>query len=471
MRHRQAARTWRWPRVVALVLVTAWLALLAGCIGPKRVTTTPPAVEPPSVPESPPSTIVAGEPVLVAVGLAVGEGETVLAAEGPCYLLGDTDRVRLARLSGPRLTVTRVGDRVHWRDEGGYGGDAANLVLQPVDPVHRLAWGQALVYGEVSVFPDLEGGGLTVVNALDLEVYLRGVVPWEIGRPGPEAMAALAAQAVAARTYTVSHLGARRELGFDVWAGVMDQVYRGSGDEDPDCNTAIARTAGLVLRHEGREIEAFYSAACGGTTSQVEEVWPRPARPYLISHPDRAPAASTPFCASARYFQWEQTWTGEEIERIVGRQAPAYVTHMARRDRADWAGAVFTPARPGADPARPGRIHDLEVKKRTRSGRIARLDLRCDAGIYHLRGDRVRWVLVPPDGKPAILRSAWFDLEVERRDDRVTYLRARGRGYGHGVGLCQSGALAMARAGYSPEEILAHYYPGARLEAAGEGAP
>ena len=83
----------------------------------------------------------------------------------------------------------------------------------------------------------------------------------------------------AARTYTVSHLGAREELGFDVWAGVMDQVSRGSAQEDPDCNTAIATTAGLVLRYEDREIEAFYSAACGGTTSQIEEVWPRPPTP------------------------------------------------------------------------------------------------------------------------------------------------------------------------------------------------
>ena len=107
----------------------------------------------------------------------------------------------------------------------------------------------------------------------------------------------------------------------------------------------------------------------------------------------------------------------------------------------------------------------------TRSGRVAQLDITTAAGIYHLRGDRVRWVLVPASGKPAILRSARFELTVEMAGDRVRRVTAHGGGYGHGVGLCQVGALQMARSGYGVEAILSHYYPGATLTSftAGEG--
>jgi stage II sporulation protein D len=87
------------------------------------------------------------------------------------------------------------------------------------------------------------------------------------------------------------------------------------------------------------------------------------------------------------------------------------------------------------------------------------------AGTYHVRGDRVRWVLTPASGNPNILRSALFELEVVRDDERLREVSVRGRGFGHGIGLCQTGALGMAAGGQSWRDILAHYYPGATLDA------
>ncbi|MEZ4386495.1 MAG: hypothetical protein R3D98_02745 [Candidatus Krumholzibacteriia bacterium] len=110
--------------------------------------------------------------------------------------------------------------------------------------------------------------------------------------------------------------------------------------------------------------------------------------------------------------------------------------------------------------AAPGQLVDLKVRRRTSSGRVAELEITMTAGRYLVRGDRTRWVLKPPPGGTGLLRSAWFDLDVDRGHAIV----ATGRGWGHGLGLCQMGAVGRARAGQSFEDILAHYYPGTRLE-------
>jgi stage II sporulation protein D len=357
--------------------------------------------------------------------------------------------------------VQNVRGQLHWQ-AGDQTGQAGSLFLQPLDPGEVLRWEGAPYYGEFLLIP--AGEGVTVVNVVEMEAYLCGVVPWEIGRHERPALAALEAQAVAARTYTLAHLGEREALGFDVWADVQDQVYRGADGLDDLCNEAVGRTAGLVLEYSGQEIEAYYCSTCGGWTSDVAEVWPRPARPYLRSHPD-AVGDGQPFCAGARHYSWETTWDSQDLQRLLAQSLPEYLDYLGVASRAAWAGEAFTPRTEGADPRRPGRLWSLVISQRTSSGRIGRLDVATDAGVYHVRGDRIRWVLRPADGEPAILRSALFQLETKvNQQGRLERITARGRGFGHGVGLCQTGALAMARQGYSCREILAHYYPGARMK-------
>jgi len=467
-----------------MTIILGASAMVGGCGGRKKIDMpmatepTQPAASQPLPTAAEPSTLPAAGPLLVRVGLSTGVADLQLTATGDAFLLLDQMRRRETRVSGgATLALTRRGDGVAWRT-GGHSGTAEVVVLQPVDPAYRVIApdaersGQTLALrGEVVVFPNRDGRGLTVVNVVELEAYLRGVVPWEIGRHGRDAVAALAAQAVAARTYTVSHLGAREALGFDLWAGIRDQVYRGAADEDPVCNDAIAGTAGQVLIHAGEPITAYYSSTCGGITSQIEEVWPRRPELYLVSHPDRPTDGGEVFCAGAKYFHWQESWSGKQLESILARTLPRYVKYMSNSERATWAGPAFSPHQRGDDPGRPGPLRGIAVVRLTRSGRVAQLDITTAAGIYHLRGDRVRWVLVPASGKPAILRSARFELTVEMAGDRVRRVTAHGGGYGHGVGLCQVGALQMARSGYGVEAILSHYYPGATLTSftAGEG--
>lgn len=426
--------------------------LLSACAGPKRL---PPVGEVPPREERP------AAPVILAVGLAENRQRIEIAATSPAEVRDGSGRT-LARLAAGEVLACRSGGgRVAYRARAD-SGLTERVVLRPLDPSAAVLHGEAPYAGVLAVFPSPTGGGMTVVNEVELETYLRGVVPWEIGRHDRNALAALEAQAVAARTYAFSYLGTRSARGFDVFASVMDQVYRGRADQDHLCNEAIRRTRGLVLKHDGREIEAYYSACCGGVTSLIQDVWPREAKPYLVSHPD-AMGGGGAFCASSSHFSWEETWPRARLDLVLAETLPAYLDHMERPDRAAWAGPPFT-SRRGGDPRRPGRLRDLEILRRTTSGRVAELAVVTDAGVYHLRGDRVRWVFPPPGGHPAILRSAFFDLELDHTDGVLTQVTMRGRGYGHGIGMCQVGALEMARRGYDVRAILAHYYPGAVLD-------
>jgi SpoIID/LytB domain protein len=310
-----------------------------------------------------------------------------------------------------------------------------------------LALGDALYRGEIEVFTSAPGS-LSVVNVVDVESYLRGVVPTEIGPRVDAEIEAVKAQVVAARTYAVASSGLRAGGDFDVFATVEDQAYGGAGVEDPVSDRAVAETGGIIAAYGGEPIRAYFHANCGGRTESRDAVWELPALRYLKPVWD-TPGGSTrlgsAYCAAGANFIWTETWSGGEIEALVRELLPS------------------TASTPVAGPI--NEVRGLAVTERTDSGRVRWLTVETDAGTYRVFGDRVRWLLRRP-GTRKILRSAWFDLEVYSRGGRVTEVRADGRGYGHGVGMCQDGALEMAREGYTYEQILKHYYQGVGLERA-----
>ncbi len=444
--------------IVSTIVVVLGSSLLSGC-APKRLAPLEPGVTPSSAEES------FSVPTLLDVGLIEGQESLIVSINSTGVLLDSQSRKRLSKIGaqGGSVSFHRKGQQVQWSLQGKQGV-AAGVVLQPMDPNSRVTHGDQDYRGDFLIFPSIEKSGLTLVNQVDLESYLCGVVPWEIGRHGEEELAAQAAQAVAARTYTISHLGSRRKFGFDVYASVMDQVYKGSRHEDVLCNQAILETAGMVLAHKGELVDAYYSACCGGTSSKIQEVWPRQGIGYLVDKDDVPHSGAAPFCSDYKYFNWSESWTATELQEILQTSLPAYVDYMTEMNRAIWARPIFTPGQSGADPHFPGAVHDLEILENTPSGRIAHLLITCEAGTYHIRGDRVRWVLAPEANKPGILRSARFELEKVRREGSLVQVSVRGRGYGHGIGLCQVGALEMSRKGYSASKILSHYYPGSILK-------
>jgi len=166
--------------------------------------------------------------------------------------------------------------------EGGATLSAASVSVAPMDD-DPVRFGDRRYRGSFLVSP--AAGGVRLVNVVPLETYLRGVVPAEMGPRAFPALEALKAQAVAARTYAVAHLGERSSEGYDICATQACQVYEGVGVEHPLSDRAVAETAGEILVFQGRPIDAMYHSTCAGHTEDAAAVLPERAAPYLLGVP------------------------------------------------------------------------------------------------------------------------------------------------------------------------------------------
>jgi stage II sporulation protein D len=282
--------------------------------------------------------------------------------------------------------------------------------------------------------------GYLLVNNLPMDSYLRGVVPLEIGNRTSAEMAAVQAQAVAARTYAYKHLNPGRA--FDMYSTVQDQVYGGVDAEKPLSDSAIETTADIIVLYNGQPITTPYHSTCGGSTAGVSEVWyDQPDEPYLRPVSDKIPGSDHYYCDPSPRFAWTQSYDAAGLRAVLEK-------YLAQYTNAPKTGL--------------GKITDIREAGRTASGRLRALAVRTDAGTYTLRGNDIRFVL--RDAKGAILNSTLVSVAQDKTDGgSVSSLTVSGRGYGHGIGMCQWGAIGRARAGQNFRTILGTYYPGTTL--------
>ncbi len=288
--------------------------------------------------------------------------------------------------------------------------------------------------------------GVLVLNLVPLESYLRGVVPLELGeRPAAE-RAALEAQAVAARSFTVTRVtaaraGRGRSRDFDLMATVADQVYGGTDAERPNASAAVAATAGLVLLYGNRVIVAPYHSSCGGETAAAQEAWGGSGEPFLQRASDKIPGSDRYYCDIAPRFYWERSLAGAELDAVVRRYLGTYAT---------------------LPPGGAGDVHGVRVAKRTPSGRAEVVEFRTARGTFDVRGNDARSIL--RSGAGDLMPSSYFSVTIEASPDgAISRVQLRGNGNGHGVGMCQWGAIGRARAGQSARMILQTYFPGTTL--------
>jgi stage II sporulation protein D len=281
--------------------------------------------------------------------------------------------------------------------------------------------------------------GFLVVNELPMDSYLRGVVPLEIGNRTAAEMAAVEAQAVAARTYAYKHLTSSRA--FDMYATVQDQVYGGVDAEKPQADTAIMNTADVIVLYNGQPITTPYHSTCGGSTAAVSEVWyDQPDEPYLRPVSDRIPGSDRFYCDASPRFSWTQSFDADGLRAVMEKYLANYTS---------------------APKSNLGRITDISELGRTPSGRLRALTVQTTSGSYTLRGNDIRFVLRDPKG--TILNSTFINVQESKANGEVSGLTVNGRGYGHGIGMCQWGAIGRARAGQDFRTILDTYYPGTTI--------
>ena len=259
------------------------------------------------------------------------------------------------------------------------------------------------------------GKGFLVINRVDLEEYVKGVVPAEVSSTWHQEM--LKAQAVAARTYALYQkmLSSTRE--YDVAATVQDQVYRGKQGIDGGILRAVEETRGLVVTYQNAPIYAAFSSTAAGLTEDAMNVWSK-EYPYLKG-------VECPFDLASPYYQWKSSFKIDTLEESLRQQGFSV-----------------------------GTIATITPLSFSRGGRVATLLVAHSGGELVLRGEELRKAV-----GYTIIPSTQFAIEFIGQD-----LVLSGFGAGHAVGMCQWGAKELAELGYSFSTILQYYYPGTELQ-------
>ncbi len=277
-----------------------------------------------------------------------------------------------------------------------------------------LQW-EGKVYRGSFLLRPISSSRFHVLNIVSLEDYVAGVLPTEMGSRAP--LEALKAQAICARTYAVAQMKERARSGFDAYADVRDQVY-GGVHKNPIFDRATRETRGTLLIHKTQPFKTYFHSTCGGGTESVLS-WK--------GDPDIQPLSGSrcPSCSHAKWFRWTTHLTRKEISTaLASRTNNQEVQQLKIRE---W--------------NNQGRIEAiLIVTQQNQKITISGTEFRSLLGPNKIRS--TRWTVTPTP-------TGWSLL---------------GKGWGHGVGLCQEGAMGFAKQGAGFQQILSRYYPGANLE-------
>jgi len=323
----------------------------------------------------------------------------------------------------------------------------------------------ALYHGAFEIVKSINDGFFNLVNMIEVEEYLKGVVPNEM--PVRFGLEALKAQSVTARNYVLSPR-VKASPNYDVVDSVASQVYFGANTERDIANQAVVETEGIVALHDWEMILAQYSSTAGGYTEDFSYVFSDPktkefpslSKPYLLAKPDIPDQGSleneedalkfystTPdsFDLKSPYYRWTREWTAEELRANLEQSLPAQS-----------ATSFVVPEFKKGE--KLGQIENIVVKRRGKSGKIIELVIFTNNKHYHLYKELVIRRSFTKNGKALPSANVVFVPNFDENGKFVS-VKAFGGGYGHGVGMSQYGAGFMAQElGKNFKDILLHYY-------------
>lgn len=291
---------------------------------------------------------------------------------------------------------------------------------------------------------------MSVTHLIPLEEYIAGVIQNEIGSNAP--LEALKTQAVAARTHAISLLLSNRHKndGYDLCNSTHCQVYKGKYLLNDSITKAVQETANEVVLYAGRIAETTYHSACGGKTDSSANIWKGSPLPYLEGVTCCAEAENFDLSSEYQVRKWIETPMDTAGMSSWERASVSWQTSLSKRKLAKNLGLSY--------------LNRITINKRGNSGRIIDMSFSGSSTVHLTSEYKIRQAFGGVSSSLFYIRGHFS----ETTSGAVTIspastLLLKGRGSGHGVGMCQVGALRLARKGESYRQILEHYYPGTTI--------
>ena len=342
--------------------------------------------------------------------LQSGKQGLKVSAKGGLRLIhrGEGSTVAILK-SGEQGRLIAKDERLYYKDKL---LNAPALQLHPIDKASPILVDGKEYRGDLII--RASNSKLILINEVSLDEYLYGVLSSEVPPDWP--WAALRAQAVAARTYALFRMKSTQSKHFDLDDSTSSQVYSGISREHPRTSQAVNETRGIVLSYQNQIAETFFHSNCGGHTTGTRSVWGKDI-PYLRGIRDS-------HCRREKHADWEVSISKTEAQRRLSSASKL-----------------------------KGSLISLHPYDRDESERWEMVRIEGSGGDVKVKSSSFRLALGAD-----ILRSTHFSL-IPRGDEYIF----KGRGWGHGIGLCQEGAKVKAGKGWDYRKILRNYYPGTRL--------
>lgn len=404
-------------------------------------------------------------PEEIAVGLSYGSNAvsefTVYAKSG--VKISDVGTVKgtvtIKQKDDDKLLITTTASSKKYTCDADDG-----VSITPASKKEFLQYNDKTYRGSLIVYR-FSDSDLTVVNLLKLDEYLYGVVPREIATGHPTE--ALRAQAVVARSYAAAALGKYKKWNFDVTNSTSDQAYGGYDAEKEDTNEAVDDTSGEVIVYDGKIVSTPFFSTSGGMTEDPVNVWGGSVA-YL------KPVEDTYQSENASYANWTETFSKEKIEAILKNKDISIgdllnVIVVEKSDSDNVIELKFVGTKDEYTVKNEKTRTFLGLKSQTydiESGNNVSVISKKDdvsskniSDLYFINGNKQSSILSKLD-----------EVYVLSNKKTITYNTTadeyiiNGRGWGHGVGMSQTGAIGMAKAGFDYEEIIEWYYTGVKLQ-------